>query len=418
MAENILDQAQQYLKLGNVAKAASSFRHVLDKTPHDLTALMGLGKAQYRLRKFEAAKTSFDKILQVSPDHGQAYYGLGMIAEHSGRWPDAISFHKMGESYEALKFLKLAEDRFPARSDYRFMRGQLATSLAPSWHLPMLADSQRNTAYAQAIEAQIRPGDIVLDIGCGSGILAMMAVRAGAKHVYAIEKDKLLASAAKEIIELNGYGKDITIIPKLSSEIIVGKDIPEKADCLVTEIFDNALLGEGVLPILSHAWAHLLKVDARIIPNSGTLKGVLCFCPALETYHVIDKVCGFDLSPMEVMSHRLSYTDTEAEFAKTQGNHIKSAPFVIDRFNFQRAPALTFSNMKTIETTKRGPVNAILMWFDLQLSSDVVFSTQVTRPEQHWRQVTQLLDQKLEVKRGQSVKLNLAYDTYFDFRLM
>jgi len=398
MAENILDQAQQYLKLGNVAKAASSFRHVLDKTPHDLTALMGLGKAQYRLRKFEAAKTSFDKILQVSPDHGQAYYGLGMIAE--------------------LKVLKLAEDRFPARSDYRFMRGQLATSLAPSWHLPMLADSQRNTAYAQAIEAQIRPGDIVLDIGCGSGILAMMAVRAGAKHVYAIEKDKLLASAAKEIIELNGYGKDITIIPKLSSEIIVGKDIPEKADCLVTEIFDNALLGEGVLPILSHAWAHLLKVDARIIPNSGTLKGVLCFCPALETYHVIDKVCGFDLSPMEVMSHRLSYTDTEAEFAKTQGNHIKSAPFVIDRFNFQRAPALTFSNMKTIETTKRGPVNAILMWFDLQLSSDVVFSTQVTRPEQHWRQVTQLLDQKLEVKRGQSVKLNLAYDTYFDFRLM
>lgn len=71
----------------------------------------------------------------------------------------------------------------------------------------MLQDLARNQFYADSFgrnKAQIK-GKIVLDVGCGTGILSMMAAKAGAKHVYAVEMSDI-ADLAKLIIQENGYG--------------------------------------------------------------------------------------------------------------------------------------------------------------------------------------------------------------------
>ena len=435
----LIAEAQASVNQGELVKASDLFQKALEISPENVTALMGLGQTYFRTKTFQQAKTSFNKVLNLRPEHSQAYYGLGMIAQHLGDIPSAISsfrksiianpatedayirlaqlLHQNGESFEALKTLEAAQSQFPEDLDFTFMRGKLATSIAPSWHLPMLADAKRNAAYERAIKAVVSPDDIVLDIGTGSGILAMMAARSGAKHVYAVESNTILASSAREIITLNGYEDQVSIIEKHSSQIIIGRDMPEKADVLVTEIFDNAMIGEGILPTISHAWKQLLKLNARVIPKRGIIYGALCSCPSLEMFHHAADVSGFDLSPMRLMAHPLSYTDAEARFDRTPGNIIMSAPFEIKNFDFQREPKLSFSSTINIDVLETGRANAVLLWFDIKLAEGVIFSTQSTEAEQHWRQVNQLLISPRDVSKGQRLKLNVGFNKYFQFNL-
>jgi len=73
-----------------------------------------------------------------------------------------------------------------------------------NYHLSMLVDDVRTGSYGQAISRVVRAGDVVVDVGCGSGILSLLARRAGAKHVYAIESESVI-EMAKLVAAKNGY---------------------------------------------------------------------------------------------------------------------------------------------------------------------------------------------------------------------
>ena len=130
----------------------------------------------------------------------------------------------------------------------------------------MMNDKPRNQAFEEAILARLEPGDTVLDIGCGAGLLSLMAARGGAQKVIAIEGEAEVADAAEEIFAQNGYEDQIQLVRGRSTNLRLGVDIPERADLLVSEIFDVSLLGEDALNTFQHAQRELLKPNAKVIP--------------------------------------------------------------------------------------------------------------------------------------------------------
>ncbi|MFC1960614.1 50S ribosomal protein L11 methyltransferase, partial [Chloroflexota bacterium] len=134
------------------------------------------------------------------------------------------------------------------------------------YHYSMLSDPVRTESYLRAILQTVKPGDIVLDIGTGTGILACFACMAGAEHVYAIESGPVYA-LAQNIITQNGYADRVTLIKDWS----VNVDLPERADVLITETIGNIGFEEGILGWVLDARDHLLKPDARIIPQQVDL---------------------------------------------------------------------------------------------------------------------------------------------------
>ena len=136
----------------------------------------------------------------------------------------------------------------------------------PVEHARMLHDERRTNDYLAALRAAVRPDDVVLDIGTGSGVLALAAARAGARRVYAVEASDI-AEVAERVFAANGVGDQVTVLPGWSRVI----ELPEPADLLVAEVIGNEPLEEEILETMLDARRRLLKPGARLIPHALTL---------------------------------------------------------------------------------------------------------------------------------------------------
>ncbi len=133
----------------------------------------------------------------------------------------------------------------------------------PVEHARMLHDDRRTCDYIAALSTAVRPQDVVLDIGTGSGVLAIAAARAGARHVYAVEASDI-ADVAERVFACNGVQDRVTLIRGWSRDI----ELPERADLLVTEVIGNEPLEEEILETTLDARRRLLKPGARLIPHT------------------------------------------------------------------------------------------------------------------------------------------------------
>lgn len=102
----------------------------------------------------------------------------------------------------------------------------------------------------------------------------MMAVRCGADTVTACEAFLPMAECAEKIIEKNGMANDIRLIKQRSTNVTIGtgkQDLWQKANILVTEVFDTELIGEGAINTFNHAHEFLLVKECIVVPDSATM---------------------------------------------------------------------------------------------------------------------------------------------------
>lgn len=204
----------------------------------------------------------------------------------------ALALAKNGKAAAVREMLEESVADHPSQLLYERLARYVLAASVPTYHDAMLADHARNAAYRQAIEAAVQ-GKNVLDIGTGSGLLAMIAARAGAKRVVACEMNAMMAETAKRIIAANGLTDRIEVHSCHSSELDRQTLCPEGFDVVVSEIFSANVLGEGVLQSLEHVREKLCAKGARFIPESAEIRVALAQFP--QTMVALDDVEGFDL---------------------------------------------------------------------------------------------------------------------------
>ena len=140
-------------------------------------------------------------------------------------------------------------------------------------HEEMLKDDVRTNTYQMAIlnNRELFEGKVVLDVGAGTAILSMFAVKAGAKHVYAVDCSSIIEQA-RQIVEDNGMADKITLIRGKIEEI----DLPvQKVDIIVSEWMGYFLLYESMLNTVLYARDKWLEADTGIILPGKTVKKLI-----------------------------------------------------------------------------------------------------------------------------------------------
>jgi len=160
------------------------------------------------------------------------------------------------------------EEHFHVPSRIAEMNHELISTVN-DFHFAMMNDCPRNEFYYNALKAVVKPTSVIVEIGTGSGLLAMIAAKLGAKHVTAIEANKSLAMVARRNMDANGLGDKITIINKMSTDVTAKELKYGKADILVSEILGTLLLSESALEFNNDARKRLLKKGAIVIPHGG-----------------------------------------------------------------------------------------------------------------------------------------------------
>lgn len=285
------------------------------------------------------------------------------------------------------------------------------------WHILMLNNQVRNVAFYRAIAETIQPGDLVLDIGTGTGLLSMMAVRLGAGHVYTCEVNPVLSKKALEIIDLNGFSDRITVFNQLSFDLS-SQEIPP-CDVLVTETIADDVFGENILKIVEDAQKRLLKPQAKIIPQT-----VRVYLALVESRHFMEKLwvfpdntCGFDLSPIN----------------EHQGTWLYITPKDIPYYQMLSEPIAVFdadltqsfpSQKKTLVELKHpGTCHGMLIWGEYQLSKDNYLNTGPNSPQTSWNQMFYAFTNAgagipVREKQLATINFNLVEEYPFAFQLI
>ena len=132
-------------------------------------------------------------------------------------------------------------------------------------HRTMICDRVRTEAFRRALDSTVRPGDIVLDVGAGSGILSMFAARAGAARVYAVERTTV-AVLAQELAAANGLAEIVQVI----QGDVMDVELPERVDVIVSEWLGGFGIDEGMLAPVIAARDRWLKPGGVMIPRRAT----------------------------------------------------------------------------------------------------------------------------------------------------
>ena len=266
----------------------------------------------------------------------------------------------------------------------------------------MIGDRQRAGAYARALRRAVKPGAVVLDLGCGTGFFALLACQFGAGRVYAVEPDGVI-EVAKKIARANGYADRIEFIQDLSSHII----LPELADVVVADI-------RGVLPVFGHSLPAIIDARRRLlapggilIPQCDTLWAAMVEAPDLYRSYTApweDNGFGFQMEAARVMATNFPRRK------RILPEQLLVKPQCWATLNYADLESANVSGELSWTLERPGVAHGLAVWFDAVLMDGVEYSNAPGAPELIYSQFFFPLPQPVNLSAGDQTHLSLKAD--------
>ncbi|MBI4814649.1 MAG: 50S ribosomal protein L11 methyltransferase [Deltaproteobacteria bacterium] len=271
-------------------------------------------------------------------------------------------------------------------------------------HRRMVSDRRRTRAFADALFEVVSNESSVLDVGTGTGILAMLAARAGARRVYAVDFADIV-DVARKLVAANGLDDTIKVIRAPAEELM----LEERVDILVSEWLGNFALVESMLEDVLHAREKNLKPGGRMIPASVSL----ILAPLDDAVTYADDGPGFWRNPI----HGLDLSQLEAwELAqgKAWQRHVEPGSLLAQG---QPIVSLELARATMADTSKEGRVtyvarrdgvlNAFCGWFSAELTERITLDTGPGQGPTHWAQTYVPFPPRV-VRKGQPIEVQYA----------
>ncbi len=268
-------------------------------------------------------------------------------------------------------------------------------------HRWLLQDRNVQSQFQQALAAQIKPGDVVLDLGAGTGLHSFFAVQAGAARVYAVDTEPIL-EAARMISENNGFQEKIVFIQQHSDEL----ELPEKVDLIVTNLGFFA-----TLQCLPSVIRRFLKPDGKLIPQSLRLGMSLLEDSDFYQMNVRfwqDQPWGLNMASIGPMAA------SRPLYSSWMPEKFVSEMVELDSFDLKDLKPVAFSSQRKLKIERKGVVHGIVGWYTYDLGAGFSFSTRppLQLSRDIWNQWVLPLASPLEVSEGEvldvSIQMNLV----------
>ncbi|WP_158241572.1 50S ribosomal protein L11 methyltransferase [Novosphingobium sp. TH158] len=322
----------------------------------------------------------------------------------------ARQYAAVGCQAKAVELANAALDGAPGDGEIRALAGEVLAQTVPDWHFVITRDQVRNQAYAGALARVVTPDTLVLEIGTGTGLLAMMAARLGAR-VVTCEANAAIAAAAREVITANGLADRISVVNKHSTALDLMEDLGRRADVLVSEIVSNDMLSEQVLPSHADAALRLIRPDAHVIPARGRIRAALAHDARAGT-RLMDQSSGFDLSAF----NRLARVHYEIRVADPR-LALRSSPADLFTLAFDGSQPSRDGRTTLELVSSGGPVNGVVQWLALDMDELGLYENEPGRGESScWASLFWPFAAPLDTKPGDVIRIG-GYHTQERVRL-